>query len=117
MSGVIAKSLKLIDVANLNGQDRPILYKPIGIVQKNVSIVITDDNYGNKVHKYSFKKEGNEHIANLSVSSTMEDGAEYTVVLGEVEEDTSFSISGKSYTLEAGKQKLMLKPADYKLAS
>ena len=117
MSGIIAKSLKLIDVANLNGQDRPILYKPIGIVQKNVSIVIVEDNYGNKVHKYPFKKDGNEHVANLSVSSTMEDGDEYTVVLGEVEEDSNFTIDGKDFTLKAGKQKMMLKPADYKLAS
>ncbi len=115
MSNIITKALKLIDVENLNGQDRPVLYQPIEIVQKNVVIAVERDNYDNNVHKYSFKKANKEIVVNLSVSPTMIDGDKYTVVLGEVQADTDFTIDGKSHTLVQGKQKLMLKPSDYKL--
>lgn len=117
MSSIIAKALKQVNVENLNGQDRPLMYLPIEIMQKNVAISIEDDNYGNKVHKYEFIKDRKKIVANLSVTPAMIDGDEYTVVLGEVQNDTDFTIEGKDHTLLAGKQKLMLKPVDYKLAS
>ena len=112
----IAKALKLIDVANLNGQNRPVAYVPKEIVEKQVPLVIKVDDFGNKVHEYTFSKASKKYTSNLSVSDNMSDGDSITVVLGIVEKPFPWKTdSGKSGIIAVGKQKLLAKPVDFKL--
>ncbi len=111
----IAKAISAIDISQLNGQDRPVAYVPQHIVEKNVTISIEADTYGNNIHKYKFTKDKTKFTSNLSIADSMSDGDSITVVLGVVETPFAWSINGKSDVIPVGKQKLLAKPVSFKL--